>query len=100
MNNSPDDRGPCRCCGRSPELSAGDGQDDYTGIDPCIGFLIPGVSHACCGHGDIRHCYVTLGGEPTQDVETIENHLTLRGTHAAQFLNLARAAHQAGGTLW
>jgi hypothetical protein len=39
--NWPDTETPCGICGLArPE----------SGVDPCLGF-IPGVLHACCGHG-------------------------------------------------
>jgi hypothetical protein len=47
---------PCRACDRSVV----EGEPD-----PCLG-LIPGVSHACCGHGDVRLAYVVIGGEPDE----------------------------------
>jgi len=36
-----DDRRPCKRCGRPPTKE---------GHDACLG-TIPGVKHACCGHG-------------------------------------------------
>lgn len=33
--------------------------------DPCLGPL-PGVSHACCGHGMEYRAYVVIGGEPNE----------------------------------
>lgn len=42
-----------------------------TGPDACLGVL-PGVSHACCGHGVTRRAYVVLGGEPGQDVDEMK----------------------------
>lgn len=26
--------------------------------DPCLGGYLPGVAHACCGHGDVTQAYV------------------------------------------
>lgn len=56
--------------------------------DPCLGWL-PGVSHACCGHGDSEEAYVVLGGAPDQPISQIEGPtLTLRGQPAIDFFNL------------
>jgi hypothetical protein len=30
------------------------------GPDPCLGYL-PGVAHACCGHGEVGRAYVVFG---------------------------------------
>lgn len=65
---------PCGACRRSVV----EGEPD-----PCLG-LIPGVSHACCGHGDVRLAYVVIGGEPDQpgaawlpDSQTLEGEAAL-----------------------
>lgn len=61
-----------------------------TGPDACLGVL-PGVSHACCGHGDRARAYVVLGGEQDQRLTEIECKLTLRGQMALDFFTLVRA---------
>jgi hypothetical protein len=43
--------------------------------------LIPGVTNACCGHGNADEAYVQLGGE-----------LTIRGRDATAFFALIRKA--------
>lgn len=50
------------------------------GPDACLG-LLPGVTNACCGHGDSGQAYVQLGGE-----------LTIRGRDATAFFALIRKA--------
>lgn len=59
--------------------------------DPCLG-LIPGLSHACCGHGILEDAYAVIGGEPDQSCETFEYHTTIRGVFAESFFKLLRAA--------
>lgn len=85
MNSSFTDRGPCELCG---EIAAAgfDLEVGCQGFDPCLGRL-PGVSHACCGHG-FTQPYVTLGGEPGQPAYTIEDFVTLRGEAALTFFRL------------
>jgi hypothetical protein len=56
--------------------------------DPCVGF-VPGVSHACCGHGEVRHAYAVLGGEPDQGCEAIDEFVVLRGRDALTFFEVA-----------
>jgi len=63
------------------------------GPDTCLGYL-PGVSHACCGHGDVDSAYVVLGGEPNQKALTIANKLTPRGERALQFFALVRSGRE------
>lgn len=56
------------------------------GPDACLA-TIPGVSHACCGHGDPEEAYVVLGGVPDQPAYEIDT-LTLRGSAALAFFRL------------
>lgn len=63
-------------------------RDVPAGPDICLG-LIPGVSHACCGHGKIDSAYVCFGGKPNQDASTITT-LTLRGPAALLFFELMK----------
>lgn len=64
--------------------------------DPCIGGYLPGVSHACCGHGGAKEAYVALGGEADQCAWQVEDLVTLRGAPALAYLaehrHLATAA--------
>lgn len=46
----------CGYCGEFGNSSNGD-------PDPCLGQL-PGVTQACCGHGDREHSYLCLKGGP------------------------------------
>jgi hypothetical protein len=55
--------------------------------DACLG-VIPGVSHACCGHGEVDHAYVVLGGAPGQDCLTIPHTVALYGADAEAFFAL------------
>jgi len=54
---------PCYHCGMTvnkeddPEIPRG----GYP--DPCLGVL-PGVIHACCGHGYVKEAYVVIGNSP------------------------------------
>ena len=48
------------------------------GPDACLGAL-PGVSHACCGHGLEHEAYAVLGGEPDQDSTEVLIQVVLRG---------------------
>lgn len=59
------------------------------GVDACVG-EIPGVSHACCGHGVVEDAYVVFGGEPDQGIMEIPVTLTLHGEEALAFFVLAR----------
>lgn len=54
------------------------------GPDACLGFL-PGVSHACCGHGGVTEAFVVIGGEPDQDYSTIANPIRLSGAAALKY---------------
>lgn len=54
------------------------------GPDACLGFL-PGVSHACCGHGGACEPYVVIGGEPDQNAEEIDDPVVLRGDDALRY---------------
>jgi hypothetical protein len=98
MNFDRNDKGPCKLCGQcAVEESAPGSENEYGGRDPCLPGLIPGVSHACCGHGVIERAYVTLGGKPDQDIRTIEGGVvTLRGVKALIFFGLVAAAMRDG----
>jgi hypothetical protein len=50
-------RWPCFVCGGTPAP----GLEPPDGPDPCLGWL-PGVTHACCGHGGARTAYVAFAG--------------------------------------
>lgn len=50
------------------------------GPDACLGY-IPGVSHACCGHGGAAEPYVVIGGIPDEPVDE-SRMTTLRGADA------------------
>ena len=63
------------------------------GPDACLG-TIPGVSHACCGHGSAKDAYVVLGGQPGQPSWEIDT-VTLRGLDALEFFSLIREGEQA-----
>ena len=67
-------RGYCTAC----EMVVPDGPD------ACLG-LLPGVAQACCGHGDPERAYVVIGGEPGQDVRTIESPVRLAGADALDY---------------
>lgn len=54
--------------------------------DPCIGDYLPGVAHACCGHGEPWQAYVTLGGVPDQCANTIPGCLCIRGQAALDYI--------------
>jgi hypothetical protein len=54
-NHNPVSRDKGRSCGHC-------GKDQTVeGHDGCIGTL-PGVMNACCGHGDVKACYVSSIG--------------------------------------
>jgi hypothetical protein len=59
------------------------------GPDICLGY-IPGVSHACCGHGNVSNAYAVLGGEPDQNVAKVPLTVTLDGNDALRFFKLVR----------
>ena len=54
--------------------------------DPCIGGYLPGVAHACCGHGVPHQAYVTLGEVPDQCASTIPGCLCIRGRDAIDYI--------------
>lgn len=58
-----------------------------TGPDACLGVL-PGVSHACCGHGVTSRAYVVLGGLPDQHADTIVFPEILRGKLALRYFGM------------
>ena len=59
--------------------------------DPCIGGYLPGVAHACCGHGDAAQAYVTGGNcVPDQHANTIDGHWTIRGMSAIRYIESRR----------
>lgn len=59
--------------------------------DPCVG-MIPGVSHACCGHGVVQDAYVLLGGQPGQPADEGHPILDLRAGDAVAFFDHVRRA--------
>lgn len=63
--------------------------DKYMGEGPdvCLGTL-PGVSHACCGHGETKRAYVVIGGVENQRAWTISNGVRLDGGDALEFFDL------------
>ena len=67
------------------------------GPDACLG-IIPGASHACCGHGDIARAYVCLGGAPDQPAYLIDETVVLRGEDALDFFEAVNRARQIGET--
>ena len=72
--------GYCAACDRSmPD-----------GPDACLG-LIPGVSQACCGHGDAEAAYVVLGGAPSQHLRYVAEAILFRGAEARRFFELIRS---------
>ena len=58
--------GKCKRCGK---------ERGYDLVDPCLKGFIPGVIHACCGHGDVDQCYIMF-----------ENRVRVGGKAAYQFL--------------
>ena len=67
--------------------------------DPCLGGYIPGVAHACCGHGDSTYgedwqayCCGWPGCEPDQDsseyssVRKRPGYWDLRGKAALEYM--------------
>ena len=59
--------------------------------DPCIGGYLPGVAHACCGHGDAAQAYVTGGNcVPDQQAHTIDEHWCIRGETAIKYIESHR----------
>jgi hypothetical protein len=64
------------------------------GPDVCLG-LIPGVSHACCGHGDKTKAYAVLGGAPDVPAYLLADLVTLRGQDAVTFFDIVRRARVA-----
>jgi hypothetical protein len=63
------------------------------GPDICLGTL-PGVSHACCGHGDESRAYVVLGGTPSQSFETLDDYRKLEGPDAVKLFKLLAVAEK------
>lgn len=58
---------PCGYCGLYGNSNNGD-------VDPCLGFL-PGVTNACCGHGDPEESYICFqGGLVIRGFEVSEFH--------------------------
>lgn len=66
------------------------------GPDACLG-TIPGVSHACCGHGKSQP-YVVIGGRPNQACHSNPHRTTLRDQHATIFFDIIRQARQLEST--
>lgn len=58
------------------------------GPDACLG-MIPGVSHACCGHGNTEKAYAVIGGRPDGPL-CVKGPptLTFYGTDAVAFFDL------------
>jgi hypothetical protein len=78
-----------------------DGPDIPLGghVDPCIAPAIPGVIHACCGHGDTCQPYVVLANATPGTSCTETDHLLLTDTAALFFFELVRRARaRYGGT--
>lgn len=70
------------------------------GPDICLG-TIPGVSHACCGHGT-KEAYVILGGEPDDPAWAMDT-VRLYGEDARNFFALVAAGEFEKGapdTVW
>lgn len=61
------------------------------GVDICLG-IIPGVSHACCGHGIGQSPYVVIGGLPDQSTLDIKDKKTLYGEEALVWLRNNRVS--------
>jgi len=59
------------------------------GPDVCLG-LLPGVAHACCGHGDMDRAYAVLGGQENESCLSIDNGVMLYGEFAHEFFSLVR----------
>jgi hypothetical protein len=59
--------------------------------DPCLE-LLPGVSHACCGHGDYGRAYVVIGGKPNESCQYRNDYLVLYGIPALEFFDLIKMA--------
>lgn len=63
--------------------------------DPCLGF-IPGVIHACCGHGIENDAYVAFGTLPSGESLSGHNYgdefLVLRRKKAIKFFDLMNKA--------
>lgn len=60
------------------------------GPDACLGYLV-GVSHACCGHGNVIDAYVVIGGEPDQPAYNVPDAVHLWGYMALEFFARPRA---------
>jgi hypothetical protein len=85
MNNHVGSTEACRLCGKTPTEFV-----DKQPIDPCLG-LIPGVSHACCGHGSRwayksrPMAYVVIGGRPGEPCYELDEYRVLNGEKALAF---------------
>jgi hypothetical protein len=85
----PGDKTVCKKCGKSylPTIEP----------DPCLG-MIPGVAHACCGHGNIERAYVTFGSVPSgcvlSDYRYNKDFLYLRKKDALKFFKLVEKARE------
>lgn len=79
--------GADRYCAQCESVIPPGGTFAGDGPDPCLG-MIPGVSHACCGHGDAKKAYAVLGGAPDQSCTTIANGIVLREFDALEFFSL------------
>ena len=54
------------------------------GPDVCLGYL-PGVSHGCCGHGEMHRAYVTFGNRPDEPQYANPDLRELRGIDALRW---------------
>lgn len=79
-------------CGGQPGYCRRCNQFMGSGPDACLG-IIPGVSHACCGHGNTDHAYVVIGGNPDESWSEIES-VTLQGALAIAFFALVEAGER------
>lgn len=83
-------KNPCPQCGMNERESDPVIHYSWNGNgtrpDACLGF-IPGVVHACCGHGDEFHAYAVLHptAEPGVACSSLKNEVTLRGEDALEF---------------
>lgn len=48
--------------------------------DPCLGYL-PGIAHACCGHGETKFAYCCgwNGCKPNEDIGGFDKLITIKG---------------------
>jgi hypothetical protein len=60
-----------------------------TNPDPCIGYL-PGVTNACCGHGNDKDAYIVFGLFLTKTKKDASVHI--RGKRALKIMQAMRQA--------